>query len=265
VTLIQRGKHVLSHLDEDLAHPVEAQFRDEGMILYTGTRLLSVSREDRCRTVRFLHEGREVQASGAMILQALGRRPNIDGLKVEAAGVGVEDGKILVNREMRTTQPHIFAVGDVTALHDIVRIAIQQGEVAAYNAVHPVRPPQRTDDRLKVEVIFTGPQVASLGLGEAECRAGDIPYLVASHPFNDHGKALCLGETYGHVKLLCRPGTGELIGAHLVGPEAGELIHELIAVMYFLGTAEDLLRMPHYHPTLAEILTYSAENLVSQL
>ena len=80
-----------------------------------------------------------------------------------------------------------------------------------------------------------------------------------------HGKSLCLGETHGHVKLLCRPRTGELIGAHIVGPEAGELIHELIAVMHFHGTVLDLLQIPHYHPTLAEIVTYPAEELAELL
>jgi pyruvate/2-oxoglutarate dehydrogenase complex dihydrolipoamide dehydrogenase (E3) component len=265
VTLIQRSPHVLSHLDEDLAMPVEAKFREEQMAVYTGTQLRLVAQAGPLKTCSFLHEGREKTAAGELILQALGRRPNIGGLNLGAAQVGVQDGRILVNAEMRTTQPHIFAVGDANNLHDIVHIAIQQGEIAAYNAVHPHKPSHRMDNRLKAEVIFTDPQVATVGLSEKECRAQDIPYLVAAHPFNDHGKALCLGETSGHVKLLCRPRTGELLGAHIVGPEAGELIHELIAVMYYHGTAHDLLRMPHYHPTLAEIVTYPAEELVAQL
>ncbi len=158
----------------------------------------------------------------------------------------------------------MFAVGDVTGLHEIVHIAIRQGEIAAHNSVHPEQP-QRMDARLFTEVVFTDPQVASLGLSEKACRAQGIPYLCASYPFNDHGKAICLGRTDGHVKLLCEPRSGELIGALIVGPEAGELIHELIAVMYYRGTVHDLLRMPHYHPTLAEILTYPAEDLAGQL
>ena len=76
---------------------------------------------------------------------------------------------------------------------------------------------------------------------------------------------MTLGETHGHVKLLCEPKRGELLGAHIVGPEAAELIHELIAVMYYHGTAHDLGQMPHYHPTLAEIVTYPAESLVEQM
>ena len=165
---------------------------------------------------------------------------------------------------MRTSQPNIFAVGDVTGLHEIVHIAIQQGEIAAHNAVHPERP-KRMDDRLSTEVVFTDPQVASVGLNEKACRAQGVRYLCATYPFNEHGKAICLGQMHGHVKLLCKPGTGELIGGQIVGPEAGELIHEVIAVMYYRGTVRDLLRMPHYHPTLAEILTYPAEELAGRL
>ena len=116
-----------------------------------------------------------------------------------------------------------------------------------------------------MEVVFTDPQVAVLGLNEARAKAKGILYLTASYPFADHGKALCLGATHGFAKLLCAPLTGELLGAQIVGPEAGELIHELIAVMYYHGTAADLLRMPHYHPTLAEIVTYPAESIVERL
>ncbi|MBI3807540.1 MAG: FAD-dependent oxidoreductase [Nitrospirae bacterium] len=115
------------------------------------------------------------------------------------------------------------------------------------------------------EVVFTDPQVAVLGLNETCAKAGEISYLTASYPFVDHGKALCLGATQGFAKLLAASQTGEILGAQIVGPEAGELIHELIAVMYYHGTVADLLRMPHYHPTLAEIVTYPAESIVERL
>lgn len=265
VTLIQRSRHILSHLDEDLAHPVEAQFQEEGMTLYTTTVLHRFAQDGSLKAAHFSHEGRDKTESAELILQALGRRPNIERLNLEAAQVKTEQARVVINDEMRTSQPHIFAVGDVNSLLEIVHIAIQQGEVAGYNAAHPDKPARRMDHRLKAEVIFSDPQVATVGPGEKECRAQQIPYLVASYPFSDHGKALTLGKTRGHVKLLCRPGTGELIGAHIVGPEAGELIHEMIAVMYYHGTVRDLLRIPHYHPTLSEIVTYPAEALAVQL
>ncbi len=268
VTLIQRSHHILSTGDEDLAHPVEASFRHEGMRVYTDTRLHRFTMEGGRKTAHFAHEGQELTASAQQILQALGRRPNTDGLQLEVAGVHTEHGRIVVDKQMRTNQPHIFAVGDVNGLHEIVHIAIQQGEIAGANATSAAAgstPSHCYDNRLKAQVTFTDPQVASVGLSELECREEDVAYLVANYPFDDHGKSLCLGETLGHVKLLCNPVSGELLGAHIVGPEAGELIHEMIAVMHFNGTVHDVARMPHYHPTLAEILTYPAEELAEQL
>ena len=112
---------------------------------------------------------------------------------------------------------------------------------------------------------FPAPAVATVGLCEKSCQEADIDYRVASYPFDDHGKSLCLGELHGQIKILCEPTTGELLGASICGPEAGELIHELAAVMHFRGTVHDLVQIPHYHPTLAEIVTYPAEELVEQI
>jgi len=265
ISLIQRSHHILSSGDEDIARPVEARLREEGMDVYTGTQLLNVSKEGNERVIRFVHAGEEKSVRGEIILQALGRCPNTDTLNLEAAGVKFGKKGIEVNAEMRTSQLHIFAVGDVNGLHEIVHIAIEQGEIAAHNAVHPDQPPRNMDDRLKTSVVFTDPAVASVGLSEKECKAREIPYLVASYPFDDHGKSICLGETHGHVKLICQPHTGEVLGAHIVGPEAGELIHQLITLMHFHGTVHDLLNIPHYHPTLSEIITYPAEDLIEQL
>ena len=266
VTLIQRSHHILSDGDEDLARPVEDCFREEGMEVLTGTQLHRFTSEDGMRVAHLTHAGEEKSPSAQIILQALGRRPNIDGLGLDKAGVAVSDNNVVVvDEEMRTSQAHIFAVGDVNARNEIVHIAIQQGEMAGYNATHPGRPAHRMDDRLNLQVTFTDPVVATLGYSEKQCQAQDTPYLVACYPFADHGKAMCLGEIHGCVKLICQPRTGELVGAHIVGPEAGELIHELAAVMYYHGSVRDLLQIPHYHPTLAEIITYPAEQLCEQL
>ena len=215
--------------------------------------------------VQITRQGKEQAVSGELVLNALGRVPNIAGLNLPSAGVAVDQGRVIVDGAMRTSQPHIFAAGDVTNLYNIVHIAIQQGELAGWNACHPKAPPKSFDDRLVTEVIFTDPQVAVVGLSEQACRARGIAYLMASYPFADHGKAMCLGATHGFVKILADPKTGSILGAQIVGPEAGELIHELIAVMYYHGTVQDLLRIPHYHPTLAEIVTYPAESILEQM
>lgn len=265
VTIIQRGRTLLSCMDEDVGRALEAAFIDEGIDVVTDAQLLRVTHDARGKTLWVRKDGGERPYTGDEILQALGRRPNIEGLRLDLAGVTVDGGRVVVDGAMRTSQAHIYAVGDVNDLTPIVHLAIQQGEIAAYNATHADQPAKTLDHRLDTEVVFTDPQVAVLGLNEARAKAEGIPYLTDSYSFVDHGKALCLGVTHGFVKLLCAPQTGEILGAQIVGPEAGELIHELIAVMYYRGTAADLLRMPHYHPTLAEILTYPAESIVERM
>ena len=265
VTILQRGDHLLSDFDDEVGQAVESAFHQDGIEVQVGCEVIRVFRQARENRVEFEQAGRVRSVGGDRILQALGRKANIVGLNLEAAGVAVRDGRILLNEEMRTSQPHIFAVGDVNDLNPIVHVAIQQGEIAGYNATHPKAVPKRVDSRLDTDVIFTDPQVAVVGFGEKECRRRDVAYLAASYRFADHGKAMCLGQTRGFVKVLCQPRSGQIQGAQIVGPEAGELIHELVAMMYYRGTVHDLLRIPHYHPTLAEIITYPAEELVTRL
>jgi pyruvate/2-oxoglutarate dehydrogenase complex dihydrolipoamide dehydrogenase (E3) component len=265
VTILQRGNTLLSEMDEDVGRALEAALIDEGIEIVTGAQWLRTTHDATEKTVWVMKEGRERPYVGEEILQALGRQPNIEGLHLDLAEVTVDGGRIVVDNAMRTSQAHIYAVGDVNDVTPIVHLAIQQGEIAAYNATHPGRPVKELDHRLDAEVVFTEPQVAVLGLNETRAKADRISYLAASYPFADHGKALCLGTLQGFVKLLAAPQTGEILGAQIVGPEAGELIHELIAVMYYHGTAADLVRMPHYHPTLAEIVTYPAESIVERL
>ena len=157
-------------------------------------------------------------------------------------------------------------VGEATR---VVHIAIQQGEVAARNAVRLVRggagEPEKIDYRLKTLVTFTEPEIASVGLTETEAREQGIDFLSAKYPFNDHGKSMIGGYEFGFVKIMAEKTRGEIIGAHIIGPHASDMIHELVAVMYYHGTVHDLAVMPHYHPTLAEIVTYPAEELVEKL
>jgi pyruvate/2-oxoglutarate dehydrogenase complex dihydrolipoamide dehydrogenase (E3) component len=149
--------------------------------------------------------------------------------------------------------------------HEIVHIAIEQGEIAAHNAaVHLGKceaSPREIDYRLKLLGIFTDPQVATVGLSEAEARSAGIHVAAATYPFDDHGKSLVMGETDGFVKLIADTRNGGLVGAAVIGPEAVELIHEIVVAMHFRATASQLSRIPHYHPTLSEIWTYPAEEL----
>jgi pyruvate/2-oxoglutarate dehydrogenase complex dihydrolipoamide dehydrogenase (E3) component len=265
ITIVQRSPSVLSHLDHDVGDALLQALEQDGLSILTEAAVHKIDQAGAQPVVQITRQGKEQAVSGELVLNALGRVPNIAGLNLPSAGVAVDQGRVIVDGAMRTSQPHIFAAGDITNLYNIVHIAIQQGELAGWNACHPKAPPKSFDDRLVTEVIFTDPQVAVVGLSEQACRARGIAYLTASYPFADHGKAMCLGATHGFVKLLADPKTGSILGAQIVGPEAGELIHELIAVMYYHGTVQDLLRIPHYHPTLAEIVTYPAESILEQM
>jgi pyruvate/2-oxoglutarate dehydrogenase complex dihydrolipoamide dehydrogenase (E3) component len=145
-----------------------------------------------------------------------------------------------------------------------VHIAIQQGELAIRNLLNPQTPAQM-DYRLLMNVVFTDPQVATVGLTEMRAASQGIAYRAARYPFNDHGKSILMDVKHGHVKLVADPVSGEILGGSCVGPSGGELIHEVVAAMCKRMTVHEFAVVPHYHPTLAEIWTYPAEELAEQI
>ena len=264
VTLIQRSERILKEFDADAGAEIEKVFRRESIRVFTGTKLLDAKRNGKLKTVFFEQNGKTVFVSAAEILFALGRVPNTASLNLETAGVKTEGARIAADEFMQTSAPHIFAAGDCTGPHEIVHIAIQQGETAAHNIVKP-NAPRRMDYRLLISVVFTEPQVAFVGLTEKAAAARGIKFLAASYPFNDHGKSLIMEAKDGFVKLLANPKTGEILGGSCVGPLGGELIHEVVTAMAKRMTVHELAATPHYHPTLAEIWTYPAEELAEKI
>lgn len=264
VTQVQRSAHLLKDFDADVAADLEKVFRREGITLYTGTKLVDTRRVGDEKEVVFEHGGQAVRVRAEEIFHGLGRKPNVASLGLDRAGVTEHDGFIATNLFMQTSVPHIYAAGDCVGQHEIVHIAVQQGEVSGHNMAHPQRM-KAMDYRLSIEVVFTQPQVAEVGLNEKAGVARRIPFLAASYPFNDHGKSLIMDAKDGFVKLLADPATGEILGGSCVGPAGGELIHEIVAAMYKRMTVHELAAMPHYHPTLAEIWTYPAEELAEKI
>ncbi|HEY5042730.1 MAG TPA: dihydrolipoyl dehydrogenase [Verrucomicrobiae bacterium] len=265
VTLIQRSERVLKEFDADAGQTIEKVFRREGVRVFTGTKLVGATRRGKSKSVSFEQGGKLISVSAGEILFAMGRVPNTASLGLEQAGVKTEaNGRIITTGEMRTSAPHIFAAGDCTGPHEIVHLAIQQGETAVHNIVKP-KLPRRMDYRLLISVVFTEPQVATAGLTEKEALGRKIPFLTASYPFNDHGKSLIMEAKDGFVKLLANPRTGEILGGACVGPSGGELIHEIVTAMAKRMTVHELAATPHYHPTLAEIWTYPAEELAEKI
>jgi pyruvate/2-oxoglutarate dehydrogenase complex dihydrolipoamide dehydrogenase (E3) component len=264
VTLIQRSGHILKEFDTDAGIEIEKVFRREGVSVFTGTKLVDAKRNGKLKTISFAQNGRRVSVSAEEILFALGRVPNTSSLALENAGVKTENGRVVTNDQMQTSAPHIFAAGDCTGPHEIVHIAIQQGETAVHNLVKP-KPPRRMDYRLLISVVFTEPQVAFTGLTEKAANERGIKFLAADYPFKDHGKSLIMEAKDGFVKLLANPKTGEILGGACVGPVGGELIHEIVTAMAKRMTVHELAATPHYHPTLAEIWTYPAEELAEKI
>ncbi len=264
VTLIQRSDHILREFDTDAALEVKKVFQREGIRVFTGTRLIGVRRTGQLKTVSFEQRGKTVSVSASEILFALGRTPNTTSLGLDHAGVATERGRIVTDEFMRTSVQHIYAAGDCTGPYEIVHLAVQQGEIAAHNISDPGRP-RKMDYRLVISVVFTEPQTAFVGLTEKEAKAHRIAYRAASYPFNDHGKSLIMEARDGFVKLLADPKSGEILGGACVGPSGGELIHEIAAAMAKRMTVHELATMPHYHPTLAEIWTYPAEELAARI
>ncbi len=263
-TLVQRSPHILSACDTDAAQELEKSFRREGMTLYTGTKLTDARRVGGGKEIGFEQAGQTMRVRAEEIFFALGRVPYLTPLRLERAGVNLDGGRIFTNPQMQSSAPHIYAAGDCTGLHEIVHIAIQQGEVAGHNIANPASL-RSMDYRLLTEVVFTDPQVATVGLTEKQAAAKGIPFITAKYPFNDHGKSIIMGTQEGFVKLLASPETGQILGGCCVGPQGGELIHEIVAAMAGNLTVSALASMPHYHPTLAEIWTYPAEELAEKV
>jgi pyruvate/2-oxoglutarate dehydrogenase complex dihydrolipoamide dehydrogenase (E3) component len=267
VVLIQRSPHILRDHSPEASGVVQQAFRHEGIELFTNTRVTRVAGDAQGVTVTFEDRatGRRITRRAHHLFNALGREPNIAGLTLEAAGVRTTaEGRVVVNRWQQTSRPHIYAAGDVCGPHDIVHLAVAQGELAARHAAG-VKGLKPVDDSLLLNVVFTDPQLATIGGRENDLQTRGVPYLSASYPFNDHGKSILMEAHDGFVKVIAEPRRGRILGAEIVGRDAGELIHCFSGPLAMRATVFDLLRAPWYHPTLAEIITYPLEEIADQV
>ena len=265
VTLIQRSPQILKDYSPAAATVVEKALRDEGMEVFTGTCVGQISPlANGGARVAFTHDGQSITREAAAVFNALGRTPATDNLGLAAAGVTLKpDGHIATDEFQRSSNPAIYAGGDCAGPHEIVHIAIQQGEIAARHALG--RPATPVNFAHLVKVVFTEPQVASAGLSEKELLAQGVPYVAASYPFDDHGKSILMEAKRGYVKIFARKPDGKLLGAECVGRDASELIHAPAVALPLNATVHDLLRAHWYHPTLAEIWTYPLEECAEGL
>lgn len=265
VCQIQRSPHLLREGPAAASEVIRGAFEEEGIEVFTDTRILDVATTLGRTTVRFVQGARTITRSADHLLNALGREPSTGALNLEAAGVKADEkGRIGTNKWQQTNVPHIYAAGDCAGPHEIVHIAIQQAELAARHAagIKGIRP---LDPALLLGVVFTDPQVATIGFSERELEAREIKFLSASYPFNDHGKSILMNAGHGYVKVMAEPKRGRILGAEIVGKDAGELIHCFSTPLAMGATVHDMLRAPWYHPTLAEIVTYPLEEIADAL
>ncbi len=265
VTLVQRSPNILRDHSEDASCVVQRAFVDEGIELFAGTQIQRIASDKRGFTVTFLHDGKRITRRADHLFNALGREPNTAGLNLAAAAVKTRaDGQIVINRWQQSSAPHIYAAGDCSGPAEIVHIAIQQGILAARHAAG-VKGLKPVDYSLLLNVVFTDPQLATIGRLERDLEQAGVPYVCASYPFNDHGKSILMEANYGYVKVIAEPKRGRILGAEIVGKDAGELIHCFSGPLAMHATVFDLLRAPWYHPTLAEIITYPLEEIAEKI
>lgn len=265
VSIIEAAPRLLAREDADVSEVITRRLTREGLAIYAGVKPSGVETRGAQKVVRFeTADGRQDEVVADEILVATGREPNVQGLDLETAGIEMKGRRMVLNRCLRTTNPYVFAAGDVTGGSFLVHVAVAEGELAARNALSGC-PPTPAPENVYISAAFTEPNIARVGLSEAEAKQFGREVLVGKYLFADHGKSEILNETDGFVKLLADPRTGEIVGATVVGPEGAELIHELSAVITLRATVEQFLRVPHVHPTLSEIWTYPAEAILEQM
>ena len=248
VTIIEPGKHLLGQEDMDVSEAIEGVFRTEGIGVLIGMAVEEVSGTTGHVTVRLA--GGEV-ISGSHLLVATGRRPNTDDLGCDAAGVRL-DGRdfVQVDDQYATTAPGVYAVGDCTGGPQFTHTAWDDHRLLF--DILAGRRGRGRKDRLVPHTAYTDPQVAGVGLSEREAMAKGIAYEVASIPFSDVARAIETDEKAGLLKVLLDPATERILGATIVGAEAGELIHVFAAVMQARATARAIVDMEAAHPSFAE-------------
>ncbi|MDE3084813.1 MAG: NAD(P)/FAD-dependent oxidoreductase, partial [Verrucomicrobiota bacterium] len=265
VTLVQRSRNILRDHSEDASCVVQKTLVDEGIELFAGTQIQSIARDKRGIAVKFIHDGKIIIRRANHLFNALGREPNTAGLSLAAAGVKTRlNGQVVINRWQQTSTPHIYAAGDCSGPEEIVHLAIQQGELAARHAAR-AKNPKPIDYSLLLNVVFTDPALATIGRLERDLDKQGVKYLTASYPFSDHGKSILMEAHRGYVKIIAEPKRGHILGAEIVGKDAGELIHCFSTPLAMRATIFDLLRAPWYHPTLAEIITYPLEEIANRM
>jgi len=253
VTVLEYLDRVLPTMDEEISREAKKVFTRQGLDIRTGVAVTGTKRTKQGVTVS-VAEGDAVKAD--MVLLATGRVPNTEGLGLEAAGVDTDArGFVTVDERFATSLEGVYAIGDLIHGPMLAHKAEEDG-VAVVERI--VTGHGHVDYDLVPNVVYTEPEIASVGATEEQLKEAGVPYRKGVFPYQANGRARAIGATDGKVKLLAHKETDRLLGAHIIGARAGDLIAELVAALAFHASSEDVARLSHAHPTLAEVVKEAA-------
>jgi dihydrolipoamide dehydrogenase len=261
VTIIEFLDRLVPLEDEEVSAELEKQYKRLGVKVMTKTRVDSI--EDTGKNVRVTvttPDGGQQTIEADKCMQAIGFKPRTEGYGLEKTGVRLTDrGAVAINGKMQTSVPHIYAVGDLTARLMLAHVAEAMGVIAAENIAGA--PTIELDFDMMPRATYCQPQIASFGYTEKQAREKGYEINVAKFPFQANGKAHGLGDATGFVKLISDKKYGEILGAHLIGPDVTELLPELTLARAAELTSEEIARNVHAHPTLSEAVKEAAHGL----
>jgi dihydrolipoamide dehydrogenase len=250
VTIIEMLPRILANLDEELVRRIQPVLKKEGIDILTGTKVTGIVEKENSLEVAVSGK-KETVINAQYVLAAAGRIPNLEGINVEELGLEMERRFIKVDHAMRTNLPEVYAIGDLTSSPMLAHIASYEAEIV----IQTVFGGEKTSDyRAVPAVVYTHPELAGVGITENEAKEKELDYKVGKFSFTANGRALTMGANYGMVKIIADGQTGRVLGAHILGPNASELIHELALAVRWGLTAEQVADTIHAHPTLAEAI-----------
>ena len=257
VSVVEFADSIIPTMDLSLGKELQRILKKQGMQFYTSTRVEKVERAGEQVLVKALDKkGATVELTGDYCLVAVGRKPYTTGLNAEAVGVQLDDkGRVVVNDQLQTTVPHIYAIGDVVRGAMLAHKAEEEGVLVAEQLAGQ-KPHIHYD--LIPGVVYTWPEVAGVGKTEQQLKEEGRAFKVGSFPMRALGRARASGDTDGLVKILADAQTDEVLGMHIVGARAADLIMEGVVAMEFRASAEDIARISHGHPTYSEAVKEAA-------
>jgi dihydrolipoamide dehydrogenase len=255
VTVVEMLPRILPNVDAEAAAILRRALESRGVVFYTGARLESVTRDGNALILDIAAESGPVKLTAEKLLAATGRRPRTDGLGLEAAGVETQRGRVVVNARMETGVPNVYAVGDCASPIMLAHAASREGEVAAENILgHPAV----MDYNTVPSAIYTSPAVASVGLSEEEALETGAKIRVGRFPLAANGKSVLSGDSGGMVKVVSEDRYGEVLGVHIVGGPAADMIGEGGLALRLEATLDEIASIVHAHPTVSEALGEAA-------